>query len=80
MTKKKKPDTTTETWEVWTEDHYIKGKLLKTFKSKDTAIKYAKKNIKYKYLTADRENNRKKKEFYFEDEDRRPIGMLIKRP
>tara|TARA_R110000851_G_scaffold69326_1_gene155285 strand:+ start:246 stop:488 length:243 start_codon:yes stop_codon:yes gene_type:complete len=80
MTKKKKPATTTEIWEVWTEDHYIKGKLLKTFKSKDAAIKYAKKNIKYKYLAPDRENGRKKKEFYFEDEDRRPIGMLIKRP
>ena len=72
--------TTTETWEVWVEDHYIKGKLLKTFKNKDTAIKYAKKHIKYKYLEPDKANSRKKKEFYFEDENKKPIGMLIRRP
>ena len=59
---KKKPAPTTETWEVWAGDHYIKGKLLKTLKSKDAAVKYAKKHIKYKYLAPDPDNNRKKKE------------------
>ena len=72
--------TTTETWEVWAEDHYIKCKLLKTFKTKASAIKYAKKHINYKYLEPHLKNTRKKQEFFFEDEERRPIGMLIKRP
>ena len=72
--------TTTETWEVWTEDHYIKGKLLKTFKSKDSAVKYAKKHIKFKKIEPCSNNTRKKKEFFLDNEDGRAIGMIIKRP
>jgi len=72
--------TTTETWEVWAEDHYIKGKLLKTFKNKDSAVKYAKKHIKFKKIEPCSNNTRKKKEFFLDNEDGRPVGMIIKRP
>ena len=67
-------------WEVWIEDHYIKGRLLKTFESKDAAVKFAKKHIKYKYLAPHIHNNKKKKEFFLEDENHSAIGMIIKRP
>ena len=56
------------------------ARLMSTHPPTNDRIKYAKKHIKYKYLEPDRNNGRKKKEFYFEDEDRKPIGMLIKRP
>jgi len=72
--------TTTETWEVWAEDHYIKGKLLKTFKNKDSAVKYAKKHIKFKKIEPCSNNTRKKKEFFLDNEDGRAVGMIIKRP
>ena len=72
--------TTTETWEVWSENHYIKGKLLKTFKSKDSAVKYAKKHIKFKHIEPCCNNTRNKKEFFLDNENGRAVGMIIKRP
>ena len=72
--------TTTETWEVWSESHYIKGKLLKTFKSKDSAVKYAKKHIKFKHIEPCCNNTRNKKEFFLDNENGRAVGMIIKRP
>ena len=72
--------TTTETWEVWSEDHYIKGKLLKMLKSKDAAVKYAKKHIKFKQIIPCSNNTRKKKEFFLDNEEGRAVGMIIRRP
>jgi hypothetical protein len=61
-------------WEVWQEDnHYIQGKRLKRYKSKESAVKYAKKNIKYKKMAKGDNKN----EFYLEDKNGRPIGMII---
>jgi hypothetical protein len=69
-----------EIWEVWvTDGHYIKGKLVKKFKSKDGAVKYAKKNTDVKKIEASLTNNRSKQEFYLDDTEGRPIGMIVKR-
>tara|TARA_Y100000114_G_C11722376_1_gene309169 strand:+ start:940 stop:1218 length:279 start_codon:yes stop_codon:yes gene_type:complete len=70
-----------EIWEVWvTDGHYIKGKLAKKFKSKDAAVKYAKKNTDVKNIAESLNNSRTRKEFFLDDADGRPIGMIIKRP
>jgi hypothetical protein len=62
-------------WEVWKFDgQYIQGKLLKKYKSKENAIKYAKKTIKYKKTSSG-----KKDEIYLEDKDGLPIGMIIQK-
>ena len=61
-------------WEIWqANNHYIHGKRLKRYKSKETAVKYAKKNIKYKRMVKGDNKN----EFYLEDKDGRSLGMLI---
>jgi len=61
-------------WEIWqANNHYIQGKRLKRYKSKETAVKYAKKNIKYKRMVKGDNKN----EFYLEDKDGRSLGMLI---
>jgi hypothetical protein len=63
------------TWSVWRwNGHYIMGELLKEYKTKKSAIKYAEKNIKYSKMVP---NN--KDEIFLEDEDGMPIGILIKR-
>jgi len=63
-------------WEVWEwNGRYIKGKRLKRSKTKETAVKYAKKAIKYKKMV----KGKKRGEFFFEDEDGRPIGMLMEK-
>ncbi len=63
-------------WEVWAwNGQHIRGKFLKKYKNKENAIKYAKKYIGHKYIAP---NGKSKTEFFFEDEERRPIGMLIK--
>tara|TARA_R100000008_G_C3521745_1_gene134368 strand:+ start:349 stop:549 length:201 start_codon:yes stop_codon:yes gene_type:complete len=61
-------------WEVWQEEgHYIKGKRLKRFKTKERAVKYAKETIKYKRMVKEKG----KEEFYLEDKDGRSLGMII---
>ena len=63
-------------WEVWEwNGQYIKGKRLKRAKTKETALKHAKKAIKYKKMV----KGKKRGEFFFEDEDGRPIGMLMEK-
>ena len=63
-------------WEVWEwNGQYIKGKRLKRSKTKETAVKHAKKAIKYKKMV----KGKKRGEFFFEDEDGRPIGMLMEK-
>ena len=60
-------------WEVWEWDgRYIKGNRIKRSKTKETAVEHAKKAIKYKKMVKSDKN-----EFYLEDEDGRPIGMII---
>tara|TARA_R110001592_G_scaffold221041_1_gene475671 strand:+ start:1439 stop:1639 length:201 start_codon:yes stop_codon:yes gene_type:complete len=61
-------------WEVWQwNGQYIKGKRIKRSKTKETAVKHAKKIIKYKKMVKGDNKN----EFYLEDEDGRPIGIII---
>ena len=61
-------------WEVWQEDgHYIKGKRLKRFKAREKAVEYAKETIKYKRMVKEKG----KDEFYLEDKDGKPLGMII---
>ena len=63
-------------WELWEWDgRYIKGNRLKRSKTKETALKHAKKAIKYKKMA----KGKKRGEFFFEDEDGRPIGMLLEK-
>jgi hypothetical protein len=60
-------------WEVWKWDgQYIQGKLLKKYKKKESAVKYAKKTIKYKKASP-----RGRSEIFLEDENHMPIGILI---
>tara|TARA_R110001583_G_scaffold74729_2_gene206710 strand:- start:3153 stop:3353 length:201 start_codon:yes stop_codon:yes gene_type:complete len=60
-------------WEVWEWDgQYIKGNRLKRVETKQTAVEHAKKAIKYKKMVKGGKNK-----FYLEDEDGRPIGMII---
>ena len=64
-------------WEVWKwNGQHIQGKLLKKYKKKESAMKYAKKNIGYHFIEP---NGKVKNEFFLEDEEHRPIGMIIKR-
>jgi hypothetical protein len=64
-------------WEVWAWDGYkIQGKLLKKYKKKESAIKYAKKHIDYEYIEP---NGKNKNEFFLDDAERRAVGMIIKR-
>ena len=61
-------------WEIWKyHGGYIQGKLLKKYKTKESAVKYAKKTIKYKRMA----KGSKKGEFFLEDKDGDPIGMII---
>ena len=63
-----------ETLKVWQwNGQYIKGKRIKRSKTKETAVKHAKKIIKYKKMVKGDNKN----EFYLEDEDGRPIGIII---
>ena len=65
-------------WEVWAWDgNCIEGKLLKKYKKKESAIKYAEKNIGHKYIE---QNGKNKNEFFLDDEERRAVGIIIKRP
>lgn len=61
-------------WEVWKwNGKYIQGKLLKKYKTKESAVKYAKKTIKYKKIV----KGDKRGEFFLEDKDNNPVGMII---
>ena len=61
-------------WEVWEWDgQHIKGKRIKRSKTKEAAVKHAKKVIKYKKMV----KGKKRGEFFLEDEEGRPIGMII---
>jgi hypothetical protein len=63
-------------WEVWQwNGQYIKGKRIKRSKTKEAAVKHAKKIIKYKKMAKGDNKN----EFYLEDEEGRPIGIIIKK-
>ena len=61
-------------WEILqANEHYIQGKRLKRYKSRETAVKYAKKNIKYKRMV----KGANKHEFFLEDKDGHSLGMLV---
>ena len=61
-------------WEVWEwNGRHIKGKRTKRTKTKETAVKHAKKAIKYKKMV----KGKKRGEFFLEDEEGRPVGMII---
>ncbi len=61
-------------WEIWqANEHYIQGKRLKRYKSRETAVKNAKKNIKYKGMV----KGANKHEFFLEDKDGHSLGMLV---
>ena len=61
-------------WEVWEwNGQHIKGKRIKRSKTKETAVKHAKKAIKYKKMA----KGKKRGEFFLEDEEGRPLGMII---
>ena len=63
-------------WEVWEwNGRHIKGKRIKRSKTKEAAVKHAKKAIKYKKMV----KSKKRGEFFLEDEEGRPIGMLIEK-
>ena len=65
-------------WEVWEwNGQYIQGKLLKRYKKKESAFKYAEKHIKYEFIEP---NPGKKNEFFLDDVDKRAVGMIVKRP
>ena len=65
-------------WEVWEwNEQYIQGNLLKRYKKKESAFKYAKKHIEYKFIEP---NPDKKNEFFLDDTDHRAVGMIVKRP
>ena len=62
-------------WEVWEWDgQCIQGKLHKAYKSKQSAIKYARKTIEYDKETPDSRN-----ELFLEKEDGTPVGIIVKR-
>ena len=61
-------------WEVWEwNGQYIKGNLLKGCKTKDSAVKYAKKTIEYEKIV----KSETKGEFYLEDDAGIPVGLII---
>ena len=62
-------------WEIWEwNGHYIQGKLRKkNIKSKQSAIKDAKKNIKFKRTASGSKN-----ELFLEDENGMPVGIIIR--
>tara|TARA_R100000234_G_scaffold96750_1_gene65061 strand:- start:52 stop:270 length:219 start_codon:yes stop_codon:yes gene_type:complete len=63
-------------WELWQWDgRYIKGKKIKRSKTKETVVKHAKKVIKHKKMVKGSNKN----EFFLEDEEGRPIGMIIEK-
>ena len=63
-------------WELWQWDgRYIKGKKLKRSKTKQTVMSHAKKHIEYDTIT----KGSKKGEFFLEDENGRPVGMVLER-
>lgn len=62
-------------WEVWQwNGQYIKGDLLKKFKSKSAAIKHADKVIKHDRVV----KGDQKDEFYLEDNGGIPMGMIVR--
>ena len=62
--------------ELWQWDgRYIKGKKLKRSKTKQTVMNHAKKHMEYDRIV----KGGKKGEFFFEDKEGRPVGMLIER-
>ena len=50
-----------------------------TLEQDDVIVKYAKKNTDVKKIEASLTNNRSKQEFYLDDTEGRPIGMIVKR-
>ena len=61
-------------WEVWEwNGRHIKGERIKRSKTKEAAVKHAKKAIKYKKMV----KGKKGGEFFLEDEEGRPLGMII---
>ena len=63
-------------WELWQWDgRYIKGKKLKRSKTKQTVMNHAKKHMEYDRIV----KGGKKGEFFFEDKEGRPVGMLIEK-
>ena len=64
-----------EMWELWIwNGHYIKGKLLKRYKAKDSLMKYAKKNVEFHKMVQSSSN---KREFFLDDKEGRPVGIII---
>ncbi len=63
-------------WELWEwNGQYVKGNKLKRSKTKQTVIKHAEKHIEYDRIV----EGSNKGEFFLEDEERRPVGMIINR-
>ncbi len=64
-------------WEVWEWDgNYIKGKLLKRYRSKDSATKWAAKNLEFTEMVQDPSD---KDCFFLDDSENRPIGVITKK-
>lgn len=62
-------------WEVWEWDgNSIQGKLLKKYKKKESAIKYAEKHIDFEYIE---QNKNSKNEYFLDDNERRAVGIII---
>ena len=63
-------------WEIWCWDgKYIKGKLIKRYKSKQSAFKYIEKSIEHKKILQDK---KAKNTFYIEGNEH-TIGLIEKR-
>tara|TARA_R110002020_G_scaffold418930_2_gene628175 strand:- start:472 stop:678 length:207 start_codon:yes stop_codon:yes gene_type:complete len=63
-------------WEIWCWDgKYIKGKLVKRYKTKQSAFKYVEKNIEHKEIIADKKT---KDRFYIEG-DEHTVGLVAKK-
>ena len=62
-------------WEVWEWDgSKIQGNLLKKYKKKESAIKYAEKHINFKFIE---QNRNSKNEYFLDDEEHRAVGIII---
>jgi len=60
-------------WEVWEWDgRYIKGNLLKRYKSKQSAIKYAKEEMGIAKITSCKED------LHLDNEEDVPVGIIVK--
>ena len=63
-------------WEIWCWDgKYIKGKLIKRYKSKQSAFNYVEKNIEHKQIVTDK----KMKDCFYIESDEHTIGMIEKK-